>query len=123
VIPYRLVHLHPHKPPEQQVVLQLLHQHALTAHRIEDLQQQRSQQSFRCNRRTPHVEVQLSGIAAKNAEDFSLLSAEFFAAYRNRDYERQNRLTLQMAGYLDPAPVNPIGEIFWGTGGAFSLRV
>jgi hypothetical protein len=39
VIPYRLIHLHPHKPPKQQVVLQLLDQHSLTAYRIEDLQQ------------------------------------------------------------------------------------
>src|ERR1700676_4485065 len=40
VIPDRFVHLHPHKPSEQQVVLELLDQHSLTAHRIEDLQQQ-----------------------------------------------------------------------------------
>ena len=50
VIPYRLVHLHPHKPSEQQVVLQLLDQHALTAYRIENLQQQRPKQSLRRNR-------------------------------------------------------------------------
>jgi hypothetical protein len=49
VIPNRLVHLHSHEPPEQQVVLRLLDQHSLAAHRIEDLQQQRSKQSLgRC---------------------------------------------------------------------------
>jgi hypothetical protein len=59
VIPDRLVHLHPHKPPEQQVVLQLFDQHALTAHRIEDLQQQRPQQPLWRNRWAPHIGIQL----------------------------------------------------------------
>src|SRR5215510_5577987 len=40
VIPHHFVHLHSYKPPEQQVVLQLLDQHSLAAYRIEDLQQQ-----------------------------------------------------------------------------------
>ena len=38
MIPHRLVHLHPHKPPEQQVVLQLLDQHSFASYQIEDLQ-------------------------------------------------------------------------------------
>src|ERR1700687_5998209 len=59
VIPDRLVHLHPHKPPEQQVVLELLDQHSLTAHRIEGLQQQRPKQSLRGNGWAPDVGVQL----------------------------------------------------------------
>src|SRR3984957_1162903 len=59
VIPDRLVHLHPHKPPKQQVVLQLLDQHALTAYGIEDLQQQRPKQPLGCYRWPPHVRVQL----------------------------------------------------------------
>src|SRR6266481_3211426 len=58
VIPDGLVHLHPHEPTEQQVVLQLLDQHSLAAYRIENLQHQRSQQPLRRNRRTPHVGVQ-----------------------------------------------------------------
>src|SRR5580704_749228 len=59
VIPDRLVHLHPHKPPKQQVVLQLLDQHALAAYGIEDLQQQRPKQPLGRYRWPPHVGVQL----------------------------------------------------------------
>src|ERR1700675_3272111 len=59
MIPDRLVHLHPHKPPKQQVVLQLLDQHALAAYGIEDLQQQRPQQPLGRYRWPPHVRVQL----------------------------------------------------------------
>src|SRR5271170_3044598 len=59
VIPHRLVHLHPHEPPEQQVVLQLLDQHSLAAYRIENLQQQRPKQPLRRYRGPPHVGVQL----------------------------------------------------------------
>src|ERR1700674_5163373 len=58
VIPDRFVHLHPHKPTEQQVVLQLLDQHSLTADRIEDLQQQRQKQPLRRYRWAPHLRVQ-----------------------------------------------------------------
>src|SRR5258708_3044720 len=36
VIPYRPVHLHTHKPPQQPVVLQLFDQHSFAAYRIED---------------------------------------------------------------------------------------
>ena len=42
--PHRLVRVQTDKPPEQQVVLQLLHQHPLTADRVQNLQQQGSQQ-------------------------------------------------------------------------------
>src|SRR5258706_3195471 len=59
VIPHRLVHLHPYKPPEQQVVLQLLDQHSFAADRIEDLQQQGPKQSLRRSRWPPHVRVLL----------------------------------------------------------------
>jgi hypothetical protein len=37
------VHAHAHEPAEQQVVIQLLHQHPLAAARVEDLQKQRLQ--------------------------------------------------------------------------------
>src|SRR5271169_120634 len=59
VIPHHLVHLHPHEPPEQQVVLQLLDQHSLAAYRIENLQQQGPKQPLRRYRWPPHVGVQL----------------------------------------------------------------
>src|SRR5882762_4748176 len=59
MIPDRLVHLHPHKPPKQQVVLQLLDQHSLAAYGIEDLQQQRPKQPLGRYRWPPYVRVQL----------------------------------------------------------------
>src|SRR5579864_5741818 len=62
VIPDRLVHLHPYKPPEQQVVLQLLDQHSFAAYRIEDLQQQGPKQPLRRSRRAPYLRVQFSKV-------------------------------------------------------------
>ena len=41
------------KPAEQEVVFQLLHQHALTTHRIQQLQKQRAQQPLGRNRLAP----------------------------------------------------------------------
>lgn len=52
-VPYRLVVTQAHEPAEQQVVLQLLHQHPLRSHRVQHLQQQRSQQLRRWNGGTP----------------------------------------------------------------------
>jgi hypothetical protein len=48
--PDPIIHSKTHKPAEQQIVLELLAQHALTAHRIEDLDQERPQQLLRWNR-------------------------------------------------------------------------
>jgi hypothetical protein len=53
VIPHLLIHLHSHEPAEQQVIVQLLHQQALASYRMEYLQQQRAQQPFGRNRRSP----------------------------------------------------------------------
>ena len=50
-VPHRLVRIHAHEPAKQQVVIQLLHQLPFAADGIQNLQQQRSQQSFRRNRR------------------------------------------------------------------------
>src|SRR6202522_3579689 len=59
VIPHRLVHLHPYKPPEQQVVLQLLEQHSLATYPKKNLQQQRPKQPLGPNRWAPHLGIQL----------------------------------------------------------------
>ena len=59
VIPHHLVHLHPHEPPEQQVVLQLLDQNSFAAYRIENLKQQGPKQPLRRDRWPPDVGVQL----------------------------------------------------------------
>src|SRR3989442_9321873 len=40
VVPHLLVHLHPHKPPQPQVVLQLFHQQPFAPHPIENMQKQ-----------------------------------------------------------------------------------
>ena len=49
-IPYRIVDRQSDEPAEQQIVVELLHQLPLRAHRVEGLQQQRPQQSFRRDR-------------------------------------------------------------------------
>jgi len=47
VMPHHFVHAHTDKPAKQQVVVQLLHQEPLAAHRVKYLQQQGPQQSLR----------------------------------------------------------------------------
>jgi hypothetical protein len=42
-VPHRVVHVQTHKPPKQQVIVQLFHQLPLTANGVQHLQQQRSQ--------------------------------------------------------------------------------
>jgi hypothetical protein len=50
VVPWLVVDRHAHEPPKQQVVSQLLDQHAFAAHRVEHLERQCAQQLLRCNR-------------------------------------------------------------------------
>ena len=58
-IPHGVVHAETDEPADQQVVLELLHQQALTAHREERLQQQCPQQVLGRNRRPAGVRVAL----------------------------------------------------------------
>ena len=43
-ISYCIVHVQSNEPAEQQVVIELLHQHPFAAHRVQQLQQKRTQQ-------------------------------------------------------------------------------
>src|SRR5208337_1085316 len=56
-VPYRVVDVEPHKPTKQEIVIELLHQKSLAAHRVEHLQEQRAQQLFRRDRRPPAARV------------------------------------------------------------------
>jgi len=67
------------------------------------------------------VAERLSAISDQNAEAVTLLIAEFWKAYRDRDFERADRLSVHMAPYLDPAPANPIARITGGTAGHIFL--
>ena len=58
-VPDRRVHRQADEPAEQQVVVQLLHELALRAHRIESLQQQRPQQLLGRDRRPAVVGIEL----------------------------------------------------------------
>jgi hypothetical protein len=49
-VPYRVVDVEPHKPAKQEVIIELLHQKPLAAHRNKHLQEQRTQQLFRRSR-------------------------------------------------------------------------
>ncbi len=50
MIPYGIVDAEPDEPAEQQIVVDLLHQLALGAHRVERLQQRGAQQPLGCDR-------------------------------------------------------------------------
>ncbi|VWC37494.1 hypothetical protein BPS26883_06773 [Burkholderia pseudomultivorans] len=56
------------EPAEQQVVAHLLHQHALAAHRVQHLQQQRTQQLLGGNRRTAAVCVNRAEQSVKSLQ-------------------------------------------------------
>src|SRR6267378_360936 len=56
-VPDRIVDVEPHKPAKQEVVIELLHQQPLAAHRVQHLQQQRAQKLLRRNRRPPAAGV------------------------------------------------------------------
>ena len=58
-IPNAVIHVQAHEPAEQQVIVQLFHQQPFAAHRVQRLQQERSQQLFRRDRRPPGFRVQL----------------------------------------------------------------
>src|SRR5215469_12180746 len=58
-VPHRIIHLQAHKPTEQQVVVQLLHQLTLRANRVQHHQQLRPQQTLRSDRRTTRARIQL----------------------------------------------------------------
>src|SRR5947209_19631952 len=52
-VPDPIVEVEPDKPAKQEVVVELLHQQPLAAHRVQYLQEQRAQQLLRRNRRPP----------------------------------------------------------------------
>src|SRR5260370_24034094 len=56
-VPDRIVDVEPHKPAKQEVIIELLHQKPLAAHRVQHLQQQRAQKLLRRNRRPPAAGV------------------------------------------------------------------
>jgi hypothetical protein len=58
-VPDRVIQVHAHEPTEQQVVVELFHQHSLAAHRVQGLQQERSQQLLGRDRRSPRLGIQL----------------------------------------------------------------
>src|ERR1017187_8193415 len=59
-IPDGVVHVQAHEPAEQQVIVELFHQQPFAAHRVQRLQQQRSQQFLRRDRWPPGFRVQLT---------------------------------------------------------------
>src|SRR5215471_13279195 len=58
-VPDRIVHLQAHEPPEQQVIVQLLHQQPLAPDRVQHLQQQGTQQLLGGNRGPANNRVEL----------------------------------------------------------------
>jgi hypothetical protein len=68
MVPHRVVHAQAHKPAEQQVVVDLLDQQPLRAHRVEHLQQQRPQNVLRRNRWPPGVGIQRIELRAQRPQ-------------------------------------------------------
>jgi len=58
-VPDAVIHVQTHEPAEQQVVVELFHQHPFAAHRVQRLQQERSQQLLRRDRRRPILAYKL----------------------------------------------------------------
>jgi hypothetical protein len=52
-IPDGVIHVQAHEPTEQQVIVELFHQQPFAAHRVQRLQQERSQQFLLRDRRSP----------------------------------------------------------------------
>ena len=52
-VPHRIIDPEPHEPAEQQIIVELLHQLPLGAHREERLQQRGAQELLRRDRRPP----------------------------------------------------------------------
>ncbi len=57
MVPHGVLDRWSNEPAKQQVVAHLLHQHALAAHRVEHLQEQRTQQLLGCNQGTAGVGI------------------------------------------------------------------
>jgi hypothetical protein len=68
-IPDVVVHRQADKPTEEQVVVQLLHQHPLATNGVQDLQEQCSKQPLGRNRRPPGVRVKLFKVRPQPAKD------------------------------------------------------
>ena len=68
-VPDRVIHVQADKPAEQQVVVQLLHQHPLAANRVQHLQQQGPQQLLRRNRRPPDRRVHARELLATTSPE------------------------------------------------------
>ncbi len=55
--PHHVIHIQSHKPPEQEVVIELLHKHPFAADGVEHLQQQGPQQLLRGDRGATDVGI------------------------------------------------------------------
>ena len=69
VVPHLIVNVQAHKPSKQQVVVQLLHQQAGAAHAVQNLQERRSQQPLRRDRRTTVLCIALGKDRVQVLED------------------------------------------------------
>ena len=68
MIPDRVVHAKAHKPPEQEVIVDLLDQQPLRTYGVKHLQQQRSQNVLRRNRWTAGVRIQRIELRAQRLQ-------------------------------------------------------
>ncbi len=91
VVPERLIDRDSQEPAKQQVVLQLLHQQPLAADRVEQLQQLRTQQLLRGDRRPSRLRVERREQAVHPAKSFIDQGADLAQRMIVRNEVRQRR--------------------------------
>ena len=115
-VPDRIIEAQPDKPPIQDAVVQLLHQQALAAHAVEQLQQQRPQQLLRRNRRAARRRIQAVELRRQALQHVVHQAANraqrMVAAHpRFRRYVAEHRGVLQIVTTHRGAPVPLDGSI------------
>jgi hypothetical protein len=98
--PDRVIHTQADEPPEQQVVLQLLHQQPLAAHGVQRLQQQRAQQLLGRDRRPTDVGIQAVKTGRQSPEHRVGHLANRTQRMVGRDPIFRRHVTKQMPGLL-----------------------
>src|SRR5690348_5469960 len=103
VVPDWLIHLQSHEPPEQQVVVHLLHQHPFAAHGVKDLKQHRPQQPLRWHRWPAGLRIQTLELLSHCSQNFVHALADrsqwviLWNSFLQRNVAEHSRLLLIVA--------------------------
>ncbi len=67
-MPDLIINSQPHEPSEEEIIVELLHEHPFAPDTVEHLQEQSSEQSFGRNGRSAHLGVHLLEVGAQTFE-------------------------------------------------------